>query len=267
MRYAKPASAAPANDDRRPAGLLRRLVRSNLVFCLGLAAAMLATRIIAFDAGVIFNLQFLPNHDMAGGIPFFATNVHAVRTTGEIAWWNPVAYSGHGYPQYFQSFLSPLAPTSGHIVLIAWMQAVRALAAVGITVPEYVQYIVMNFGLLPFLTFFSFAVFASLIFRRRATVVLVAIAYTLSGIGLWNSAWFYFQESFTLFFLLAAWVGLLQRPTLPRAAALIAAILIQVASINYWTVYNSCTDHSSCGPGCGCGAGWPGIAQRPRDWP
>ena len=168
MGYAKPAIAAPANDDRPPAGRLRRLVRSNLVFCLGLAAAMLATRIIAFDAGVIFNLQFLPNHDMAGGIPFFATNVHAIRTTGEIAWWNPVAYSGHGYPQYFQSFLSPLAPTSGHIVLIAWMQAVRALAAVGITAPEYVQYLVMNFGLLPLLTFFSFAVFASLIFRRRA---------------------------------------------------------------------------------------------------
>ncbi len=222
-----------------PAGRLRRLARSNLVFCLGLAVAMLATRIVAFDAGVVFNFQFLPNHDMAGALPFFATNVHACRTTGDIAWWNPVAYSGHGYPQYFQSFLSPLAPTSGHIVLIVWMQCVRALSAVGVVVPEYVQYLVMTFGVLPFLTFFSFAVFASLIFRRRATVVLVATAYTLSGIGLWNSAWFYFQESFTLFFLLAAWVGLLKRPTLPRAMALIAAVLVQVASINYWTVYNS----------------------------
>src|SRR2546421_6873845 len=128
----------------------RRAIRSNTVFCLALATAMLATRLIAFDAEVIFELRYIPNHDMSGAIPFFTTNAHAVRTTGDIAWWNPVAYSGHGYPQYYQSFLSPLAPTSGHIVMIVWMQAVRALSFIGLTMPEYMQYLVVTYGVLPF---------------------------------------------------------------------------------------------------------------------
>src|SRR4051794_18474062 len=91
----------------------RRAWSSEAAFCVGLAALMVAARLVAFDADVFFQFRYVPNHDMLAGLPFFATNVHAVRTTGDLAWWNPIAYHGHGYPQYYQALLSPLAPTSG----------------------------------------------------------------------------------------------------------------------------------------------------------
>src|SRR5262249_32870776 len=104
---------------------------------------------------------------------------------------------------------------------------------------EYEQYLVFTYIVLPLLHFFAFTFFACQLFRRRCTVVLVAAGYTLSGIGLWHSAWFYFQEPFTLFFLLGAWVHVLRRPNCASAMWLLAAVLVQMASLNYWTIYNS----------------------------
>src|SRR5438105_1907341 len=83
------------------------------------------------------------------------------------------------------------------------------------------------------------AVFASFLLQRRTAVLLVVILSTFSGIGLWNSAWFYFQESCTLFFLLAACVAALRRPTPRRLWLLLAALLVQATSVNYWTFYNA----------------------------
>ena len=89
-----------------------RLRNSEVLFCAVLAAFLVLTRVVAFDGQMFFGLRYVPNHDILAGLPFLATNVHAYRTTGDIAWWNPVSQHGLGYAQYYQSFLSPVAPTS-----------------------------------------------------------------------------------------------------------------------------------------------------------
>jgi hypothetical protein len=215
---------------------MKGLLASRLAFCAAAALLMVALRLLIFDYPVFFRTEFVPNHDMYQGAPFFATSMHAMRLSGEIAWWNPV--SNNGYAQYYQSFFSPLAPTSNHLVFILWAQLIRLLSFLNISVPEYFQYLTLNYVVLPYLASLSFALFTSLLFRRRATILLVLVVYTFSGIGLWNSAWFYFQEPFTLFLFLAATMAALQRPTVRRLMLLLAALLIQLTAINYWTVYN-----------------------------
>jgi hypothetical protein len=215
----------------------RRAAASRLAFCAGAALLMVALRLMIFDYPVFFGTLYVPNHDMYQGAPFFVTSMHSVRLTGEIVWWN--SFSNNGYAQYYQSFFSPLAPTSHHIVFILWAQSVRLLSFLKIYVPEYFQFLAITYIVFPFLAFLSFALFTSFVFRRRATQFMVLVVYVFSGIGLWNSAWFFFQEPFTLFLFLAATLAALKRPTLRRLLLLLAALLIQLTSTNYWTVYNS----------------------------
>src|SRR5262249_42387818 len=219
--------------------LWTRLRHSELLFCALLAAFLVLTRIVAFDGRTFLNLHAVPNHDMLAGAPFFTTNVHAYRTTGDIAWWNPVSNRGLGYAQYYQSFLSPVAPTSSHILLVVWMQAIKVLSWFGITFPEYQQYLVFTYILSPFAAFFFVNLFLCRLFRNRWVILLAATSFAFSTVGLWLSAFMYFQETATLFFLLAAWLGVLQRPTFSRALLLLAAVIVQLSSINYWTIYNS----------------------------
>lgn len=222
----------------KPYGLsIKRALASRLLFSAGASLLMVVLRLLIFDYPTYFGMQYVPNHDMYQGAPFFATSMHSIRLSGEIVWWNPI--SNNGYAQYYQSFFSPLAPTSHHIVFILWAQLIRLLSLLKISIPEYFQYLTITYVVFPFLTFLALSLFTSLIFRRRATVLLVLVVYTFSGIGLWNSAWFFFQEPFTLFLLLAAAVALLQRPSGRSLLLLLAALLVQLTSINYWTVYNS----------------------------
>lgn len=197
---------------------------------------MLVGRLLFFDYPQYFGFRSVPNHDMFQGAPFFTTNMHSIRLSGEIAWWNPV--SNTGYAQYYQSFFSPLAPTPGHITTIVWGQIIGLLAAAGVAIPEYVQFLIVTYIIQPYLALFAFALLCSLLFRSRLSIALVMIVYTFSNIGLWNGAWFFFQEPFSLFLLLAALVGLLQRPTIPRLLLVLGSGLIQFASLNYWTLYN-----------------------------
>jgi hypothetical protein len=207
-----------------------------LRFCLLLALAMLALRLLSFDADAILSLQAPPNHDMLQGAAFFTTNMHNVRLNGDLAWWNPASFSG--YAQYYQAFFSPLAPTPGHIVHILWSQLIRALALFDLAIPEYIQYLIVNYLILPYLAICAFICFAALWLRTRAALILVALIYTLSAIGVWHSAWFYFQEPFTFFMLATATLAVLRRPTGQRMLAWSAAALIQIASLNYWSLYN-----------------------------
>jgi hypothetical protein len=213
----------------------RKVLTSRASFCAWLALGLVGARLLFFD-NVFFAPQAIPNHDMSQGLGFFATSMHSVRLSGEIAWWNPVGYNG--YAQYFQAFLSPLAPTPHHVVFITWAQAIRALAWLGVAIPEYYQYLVVNYVILPWLAYWAFGLFASQLFRTRATVAFLALAYALSGIGLWHTAWFYFQEPFTLFLFLAACLQLLRRPSAGNALLFLAAGLIEATSVNYWTLYN-----------------------------
>jgi hypothetical protein len=214
---------------------MNKLRRSPITFCLALAFALVVLRVVLHDHAT-FRLEVVPNHDMSQGFAFFATNIHSAALAGEPAWWNPIG--GIGYAQYYQSFLSPLAPTTHHIVFILWSQMIRGLALVGVRLPEYHQYLVVNFLVLPFLAYAAWIAFTQQLFRRRTTIVLLAIAYAFSGIGLWHSAWFYFQEPFSVFLLLAAYLAAMRRPTPARLALLGLAAVLQATSFNYWTLYN-----------------------------
>ena len=213
------------------------LFSSKTAFCLSAAALVVLLQLACYNCDAFFRLRAVPSHDLYQGASFFATSMHSVRLSGDIAWWNPI--SNNGYAQYYQSFLSPLVPTSGNIVFIVWCQGIRALSALGVTVPEYYQYLAVVYMVLPFLMYSSFALFLGLLLRSRWAIFLVMVVHGLSGIALWNKAWFFAQEPFTLFLLLAATVALLKRPNRKHLFWLLAAAMIQLASINYWTVYNS----------------------------
>ena len=216
---------------------VRQPCRVGLPLLAGLALLIVVLRLVLFDYATFFTLEYIPNHDMYQGASLFATSMHSIRLSGDIAWWNPV--SVNGYAQYYQSLLSPLAPTLGHIVFIVSAQIVLALSFLGVSVPEYFQYLTVTYVVLPFLATLAFAWICSLLVRSLSAVTLGTVAFTFSAIGLWNSAWFYFQESASLLFLLGAAIAFLQRPG-PRSVALaLAAALVQLASLNYWTLFNS----------------------------
>ena len=208
---------------------------ATLAWLLGLALAAVVVRVVLADE-IYLRLVRLPGHDLSQGLGFFASSMDSVYRTGDLAWWSPVSITG--YPQYFQAFFGPLAPTYGHITFIAWTHLVALLAAFGIHLPEYVQYLVMNYLVLPFLAFLAFGYFCAQFLRRRVAIAFAMAAYALSGIGLWNGAWFYFQEPATVFFLLGTTLAVLRRPSTANACLWLAAVLVQFASLNYWTVYN-----------------------------
>jgi glycosyltransferase involved in cell wall biosynthesis len=70
---------------------------------------------------------------------------------------------------------------------------------------------------------------------RRLPIALVVVTYAPSGIGLWNSAWFYYEEPATTFFVLYAPVALIRGPSQIRVLVFVAAALVQASSLNYWT--------------------------------
>jgi hypothetical protein len=215
---------------------LALFLRSDAAFAIILAAALVGLRVLLFDFHFV-KAHMLPNHDMSQAASFFATNMHSIRLSGDLAWWNPA--TANGYAQYFQSFLSPLAPTPNHIVFILWAEAVKLLSFVHVAIPEYAQYITFTYILMPFLTFVAGTLFFKQIYENRTVITILMLAYAFSSIGIWNSAWFYFQESFTLFAVLGTSIAFLKKPTQSRLWLFLAAVLMQVCSANYWTVHNS----------------------------
>jgi hypothetical protein len=210
--------------------------RHDGAFCLLLALLLLAARVVIIDHRIL-SVTSIPLHDMFHGTAFVATSLHSLRLDGDIAWWNPI--SQLGYAQYYLGFFSPMAPTYGNVVFVAWSWLALGLAHLNVLVPEYIQYVVLNYLVFVLLAFVAFLWFCSQLFAHRATVALAGIVFAFSGIGLWNSAWFYFQEAFTFFFLAGTAIGALQRPVPARIALLALATVIQTASFNYWTLYNS----------------------------
>lgn len=207
----------------------------SLAYCVLLAVLAVTARVLLCDHAYLLG-ERIPSHDMAQGLGFFTTSMHSLRLSGDLAWWNPASLTG--YAQYYQAQIGPLAPTYGHVVFIGWSHVVAILGSAGIAVPEYLQYVVVNYLVLPFLAFLAFAYFCVQFLRHRSAIALAVTVYALSGIGLWNSAWFYFQEAGSLFFLLGTSIALLRRPGPGRWLAWLAAALVQLASFNYWTVYN-----------------------------
>lgn len=215
---------------------LALFLRSDVAFAIILSVALVGLRVLLFDFHFV-KAHMVPNHDMSQAASFFATNMHSIRLSGDLAWWNPA--TANGYAQYFQSFLSPLAPTPNHIVFILWAEAVKLLSFVRVAIPEYAQYITFTYILMPFLTFVAGTLFFKQIYENRTVITILMLAYAFSSIGIWNSAWFYFQESFTLFAVLGTSIAFLKKPTQSRLWLFLAAVLMQVCSANYWTVHNS----------------------------
>ncbi len=216
---------------------LKRVMKSQAFFCLSVALLMVAARLFFFDYDQYFRLKNIPSDDMYQGASFFATSMHSMRISGDIAWWNPIDYN-NGYAQYYQSFFAPLAPTTGHIVFIVWAQFIYLLKLLNISIPEYHQYLIVNYMVLPFLYFAALTHFVSLLFQRRVTQLLIVTVCTFSYVGWINSAWFYFQEPFTMILVLGAIIAYLKRPTPQRLGWLLLAGLIQLTSLNYWAVFN-----------------------------
>lgn len=216
---------------------MSRLFWSTTFYTFCLAFLMVLSRLLIFDGPNFFSLAHIPNHDMYQGASFFTTNLHSMRLDGDLAWWNPA--EGIGYAQYPQFFLSPVAPTANNIVFMIWMQTISLFAGLGIIIPEYGQYLAITYVVYPFLAFWAFASFVSLLFKHRLTIALVTILFVFSGAGFWYGTWFYFQEPATLFFFLYSLFLFLRQPKRNHALLLLIAALIQVVSVNYWTLYNS----------------------------
>ncbi|NJL94859.1 MAG: hypothetical protein HC915_14650 [Anaerolineae bacterium] len=121
--------------------------RSRAGFALILALVLLGLRLVSFDHAFFVQLRYVPNHDIYQGASFFATNMHAMRLSGDLAWWNPA--EGVGYAQYPQALLSPLAPTQGHLVFMLWAQGVWLADQLGWQFAEYQQYITVTYIVLP----------------------------------------------------------------------------------------------------------------------
>lgn len=203
--------------------------------CLIAATCALAIRIALFDWQII-GAQIIPNHDMLQGAGFFAVNLHSIRLSGEIAWWKANALNG--YAHYYQAFLSPLAPTPSHLAFYAAISVMSLLDLFHLKVSEYALYLGVTYIVLPWCAFLAFGWLTSLLTKRALAIFFACSVYALSTVGLWEGAWFYFQEPATFTFLLAATIAFIQEPSRRRIALLLTAILIQSASLNYWTVYN-----------------------------
>ena len=151
----------------------------------GIAAAAVLLRFALSDE-LYFRLLSIPPHDMSEGLAFFTTAMHSVFLSGDLAWWNPVGVTG--YPQYYQAMVGPLAPTWGNAVFIAWAQSIGVLATFGVHLPEYYQYLFVNYVVLAFLAYWAFAYFCAQFLRTWQALAFAMIVFVLSGIGLWESA-------------------------------------------------------------------------------
>lgn len=208
-----------------------------LVKAVALAILFCVLRVALFD-WQLFTLQALPNHDILSGAAAFASSMHSLRISGDIAWWLPSLTDG-GYAQYYNHFLSPLAPTAGHPPFLLWSYAVRGLAFAGVAIPEYFQFLAFNYVLAPILAYAAFALLALRYCGTWLAATLALGCYALGGPGIWNNSWMFYQEWFCIFLLLLALDLTIASATRAHLALLGTAALIVAASLNYWTVFAS----------------------------
>src|SRR5262249_525412 len=86
-------SGAGSIAGRLPWG--RAILSSRVLYCVSLASLLVALRLAWFDYPTFFRLRSIPNHDMSQGTSFSATNMHAMRQSGDLAWWNPTTRNGY----------------------------------------------------------------------------------------------------------------------------------------------------------------------------
>jgi hypothetical protein len=216
---------------------------SNFLSVICMRQTFLMSLLLVFFKFQIWDYQYLfdgllPRHDGLHGIAGFAASMHSLRMSGDIAWWNPVGSEG-GYAMYYPGFLSPLAPTFGSIVFILWGVLVRIVSVLGVILPEYSSYIVVNFLIYPFLTCYFLMKLGGLFFEKSISQFLLGIGYVFSCIGLWNDSWYYWQDSFYMFLVLYGIICFLKNPDESKNYfVLCASMLCFVSSLNYWSLHN-----------------------------
>ena len=72
---------------------------------------------------------------------------------------------------------APVAPTAGHPIFFIWSQLVRAGGLLHFALPEYYQYLVINYIVFPFLTYLAFCAFAQNVVKNRSRVLAGAELY------------------------------------------------------------------------------------------
>ncbi|WP_270937868.1 hypothetical protein [Falsiroseomonas oryzae] len=217
---------------------LALLISADPVRALVLATGVCLLRIALFDGPVILAGRGLPNHDILSGIAVFGSAMHALREEGDIAWWLPGLEAG-GDALYFNAFLSPISPTPGHPPFLVWGVLVRILAALGLVFPEYRQYLIFTYVLMPIVAYASLALLMRRLCAGWLAPALAVVTYALSGTGIWNNAWMFHQEWACLFLVLWALDRWIAQPSPAHLATLGAACLIYSASASYWTVFSS----------------------------
>src|SRR4029079_12837088 len=106
--------------------------------CLINATIALALRIVLFDWQILAVMNY-PNHDLVQGGGFLAINLHSVRLSGDLAWWKSNSFNG--YAHYYQTFLSPIAPTPSHISFFATACLMMVLDFLHVRLSEYLYYV------------------------------------------------------------------------------------------------------------------------------
>jgi hypothetical protein len=219
--------------------VIRKIIRqlSPINFSFILSLILVVIKLVIYDYFEYFTLKSIPNHDLSESIGFFATNIHSMIISGEPAYWGPA--TPYGFAQYFQSFLSGTVPTTHNIVFILWSQLMIVLKLFAIHIPEYFQYLAVNTIILPFLTYFFLALFIQSLFKHRLVTTFATIVYAYSNIGLWNSAWFLYQESMAFWFILFSFTNLIELTNLKNLSIFCVSLIVLGMSVNYWTIFYS----------------------------
>ncbi len=213
-----------------PGGLWREIA-----VALSIGAVLCAIRLAMFDYPVFFGFRGIPNHDSLSAAAAFNSSLHALRIEGDIAWWLPGPDGG--YAQYYNFFLSPLAPTAGSPEFIAWSSLIWLASMVGIVVPEYAQFLVFNWMLMPSLAYAALVLLARGYCQTWLAPTLFGAVYAFGGLGIWNNAWMFYQEWFHIFLMLWALDAFSRGSSRGTLLALAGSLFLLVASANYWTVF------------------------------
>lgn len=208
-------------------------------YCLSIFFALLTCciRLALYDYR-FFELTAIPHHDILSAAGPFASSMHSMRISGDIAWWLPsLAYGGSA--QYFIHFIGPLAPTAGHVPFMFWAEMVRFMSYVGIAVPEFFQFLAFHYVLAPVLAYTAFFLLVQRLCGSWRGAAFALLVYALGAPGIWNNAWMYHQEWFTVFALMWAFDKAIADPRASSLAVLGIALVNYVSSLSYWSVFSS----------------------------
>ena len=119
-----------------------------------------------------------------------------------------------------------------------WSDLGRLLGKFGFIIPEYFQFLIFELILMPILAYGTLLLFVKRFCVGWLGPILCTSAYALSGTGLWNNAWMFYQEWANIFFLLFALDFFFSGVTIATIAILGLAVINSISSANYWSLFS-----------------------------